>query len=523
MRLPMTDRDTLCIDWDERSLRLLNANISRSGVQVRNAVLAAIPPEVDVREPAAFGAFIRKTLGEHRIRTRRAIVDVPRQDAVLNMLTLPKGTVDELSAMVQIQIGRELPFNKDQAVIDFAVMREDQAAGTCDAWVAAVRSSIIDRYVEIIAAAGLKLDRIGLRSYANLVAVKSEAGAAAGRTLMVDVGPHMTEINVVRDGRLVYSRAASVSIPPEGLTGAAAPAAAAPARSPGDATIPFKEDTAPPIGAMDALLVEVSRTVEAYRATDPGARVDRILLAGTGGLNEEVVAAFERRFGSTTSIFEPPPALRWRAGKGESAAPFSAVIGLALCGPGESLNYFNFLHPKEPEAAARERVKRVPMVAVVIGLFVAAGAVAAYTPIRRNNARVEDLNVRINAANVDKKDREELTKQLADVDDWQKKNVIWLDTLSLFAEEIFDTNQDAYLTQMDFNESGKITFEIAAADEKVAGELAEAASQIKDEKKKPLFFATLGKADENKEPKYPVKDEVFLQISALAPQPRARH
>ena len=80
--------DLLCLDWDERSLRVVNAGVARGEIFLRNAFIVPISPGVDVRDPASLGAFIRKSLSEHRIRTRRAIVDVPRHEAHLTLMNL---------------------------------------------------------------------------------------------------------------------------------------------------------------------------------------------------------------------------------------------------------------------------------------------------------------------------------------------------------------------------------------------------------------------------------------------------
>ena len=131
----------------------------------------------------------------------------------------------------------------------------------------------------------------------------------------------------------------------------------------------------------------------------------------------------------SAELFAPPEPLRFELQAGENAAPYCAVFGLALSGAQDLLRSFNFAHPKEPEAEHRERVQRVPMVAVAVGLFAAAGLVLAYVPIRSRSQRIDELNAQIVRVNVDLKQREELNRQLSDLRDWQSRSVTWLDTL----------------------------------------------------------------------------------------------
>jgi Tfp pilus assembly PilM family ATPase len=499
LRLSSSKRDLLCIDWDERSLRILDTSFQRSGVTVRRVVHAPIPEGLDVRDPSAMGDFLRRTLGEHRIRTRRAIVDVPRQDAVLNRLSLPGGSMDDMAAMVHLQIAKELPFSKDQAVIDFAVVPVEGAA-TWDVWVAAIRVNVVEYYRQVFADAGLTLERIGLRPYANVRTLQA-AEFTQGRVVLVDIGPSMTEINILRDGQLMYTRAATVAVP---VTVAPASAEGAGEAEP---------------WSMDTLLIEVNRTIAAYRATDLGATIDRILLAGLGALDDRLLPAVEERFSVPTQAMAIPNAVRWRADSTVSAAPFSAAMGLALSNLGDKSQCFDFLHVKEPEAEHRERAKKRPVVAAVVVMFAAAAVVAAYQPIRKKHGELEALQGTISTLNQNKKDREEALKRITDLTDWQTGNVMWMDHLKRIAA-VFPSNKDCFITKMDANSGkGTITLTLAATDPFQAGKVVDAVKSITDEKGKPLYDARpANKAGEAKIPEYPVSDEVTITVFSMAPK-----
>jgi Tfp pilus assembly PilM family ATPase len=496
LRLPIGEGDILCIDWDERSLRILEAGASRSGVKVRTAV--RVPMTAKPTDPAAMGELLRKTLAEHRVRARRAIVNIPRQDALLNLLSLPKGTQDELAAMVHIQIAKDLPFAKDQTVIDFAVSPAKGEDATLDVWVAAVRNSIIDYYRQAITAAGLRLERVGLRPYANMAAINAGV-EQTGRTLVVDIGPSMTEIDVIRDGRLAYSRSATVGAVEGELT---------------------VEGSA----AMDDLLVEVNRTLGAYRSTDSGAKIDRIILAGTATIDDSVLGAFQERFGAPAQVFSTPPNLKWRD-QDAGAAPFSSAIGLALSSVTENLYYFNLLAPKEPESERRERIRQVPYKAAIIVGLCALGAIAAYYPLHQRKAEIATIQRDIDQLNSDKADRDELAKLLGDLEDWQRQNNYWIDHLLRIAE-VFPSTKDVYMTKVDFKESGEIVLEVQATDMFQAGNIVQAVRQIKEKdakgKLQPLYTARVGGAAEANDPKYAVTDHVIIQIKSMAQTGTAR-
>ncbi len=494
MKWVVRDRRILCLDWGERSLRVLEVSLGRSSARVLRAVHVPLGQDLEARNPAVMGEFIRRTLGEHRIRARRAMVSVPRQDVLLNLLTLPRGTMDELAAMVHIQIGKELPFSKDQAVIDFAVSRQDES-NTVDVWVAAVRNEVVDHYRQVLRSAGLTLERIGLRPYANLIAVTG-GKTVAGQSLLVDVGTTMTEIDVIRDGRLVFSRAAAAPIPPEGLKGLG------------------REDRQQ---VMETLLVEVSRTIQAYRAMDPGWTIGNIVLTGTGGVDDELAAAFKERFGSPATIFDLPGNLRWS--ERVAPTPFCATVGLALGSAGDDYaQRFDFLHPKEPEAEQRAKAKKRPMIAAMVAVFLIILGVVAYQPFRTRNRRIEEIKANIARLNQDKKEREEFMEQLADVRAWQERSVAWIDQLKRLGD-VFpkDSNKNLYITKIDGNERGQVTIELVATDKRVSTNLVDAIKEIKDENGQAVFTAVVGNTEPNpRDPKYPIKDKINLTIRSLA-------
>ncbi len=507
----IADRSMVCIDWDERSLRVLDGQFRRGGLKVRKAFHVPLPAQIDPRDPGEMGAFLKRALAEHRIRTRRAIVDVPRQEAVFTSMTLPRGSKEEIAAMVQVQAAKELPFAKDQAVVDFA-MCAGAKEGMCEVWVAAVRTAVVERYRQTVANAGLKAERIGLRPYANAAAL-IPGQASTDRILMVDIGPSMTEINVIAEGRLMYSRAASVSVPPEGLTAKPTEAGATEPSLAGDA-VRLLDEPAPRPEPMDALLIEVSRTVEAYRMTSPGSTINRVVLAGAVGPDDEVIDRFEKRFGAPAQIYEVPAMVAWRRSKEMSTAPFSAVVGLALSSLKEAESSFDFLHPKEPQAAERERKRQRPMLVATVALFVVAGGVLAYQPFKSRKAEIGRLKAVIREVNSDQKARKQLFDRMDDVRAWQTKNIVWIDKFKRLADA-FPDNKEGYIVRLECGEKGTLSLDMVTKEATVAAGIVGRIAEIKNAKGQAVYQAKVGNNEDSRLADYPVKDKVIVELQEM--------
>ena len=209
------DRQVVSIDWDVRTLRIVHFVVrSKGGVGIRKVLSVAIPPDLRAGDPSAVGQLIRQVLDRERIGAGRMVVDVPRDQAVLNTLKLPAVPDDDLPAMVEFQVSKELPFPLTVAAVDFAVESGDDGSGFREVLVAAVRKEVVEFYAQVAGSAGLKLERVGLRPYANRESINELLGdTRRERVLFVDVGPVLSEIDVLRGGRLAFSRAASVAVP----------------------------------------------------------------------------------------------------------------------------------------------------------------------------------------------------------------------------------------------------------------------------------------------------------------------
>lgn len=418
-------RKVLCLDWDARSLRLVVARCGGSSIALEDAHSHRLPDGLDADDPAAMGEYIAKRIRQHHLRFKAAIVDVPRDRVVINRLALPPTPEPELAAAVRFQAMKELPFPLDEAAVDFVVLQRDDKKLATEVLLAAVHKSALQRIIDTCAAAGLRPARIGLRPYANLVSALHVSNAANSRVLFVDVGPTMTEIDVVRNGVLAFSRSASVAVP---LRPAAFFAA-------DESRISAKADTAAVEAgeqAVDAsvneLVVELVRTLQAYRATETNAAVDRIVIAGGTGIEAALLEAVGRRFGLPCELFDPTPVLRTPPEDAAKLRSFSAALGLAWGLSTDGLLELDFLNPKKPIPPRAELKRRLRVAGIAAAVLVVGSTAAAATHIYRKTQELDRLRAG-NVQLVEKlKAQRALENHVQRVDDWATE-AVWPDHL----------------------------------------------------------------------------------------------
>jgi len=496
--MALVERQLVSIDWDIRTLRMAAFTLrSKGGVRIRKVVSAAIPEEVSVGDPASFGEFVREVLHREGISARRMVVDVPRDQAVLNTLKLPAVSEDDLPAMVEFQIAKELPFPLADAVTDFALLDTSADADTCEVLVAAVRHDVLDHYQQTAEAAGLKIERIGLRPYANMVAVNEVLGETRHeRVLFVDVGPVLTEIDVLRDGKLAFSRAASVMVP-RLSSGEAAP------QSPKhettlDLDLNLAGQSPEPVtperhDVVQALLREVTLTIEAYRAGDPGASMSHVVISGDTGVEEELLEAVRRRFDISGERYNPTACFGWDSASGAVAGGFAAVLGLALGHAGEGRLHFDFMHPKKTVSQSTRQLKKAPIAAAVCVLFILAGVVANHNIAGPKRAEIKELKEKRGKLTDKVAEYDEFNRMLDEVQKFEREQIIWVDELA-DVMSVLPGNDQIILSKIDMSQKERrISLKaIDCKDDKVANEARDGLDAFKLSKDgKPRFNAEL--------------------------------
>lgn len=477
----MARRRVLCLDWDRRSLRLIVARVGGGTVKLEDAHQHKLPPNLDADDPAAMGEFIAGTLKRHRMKFRRAVVDVPRDRAVINRLTIPPTPPGELAGAVQFQAMRELPFSLDEAVIDHVIMQRDENKNVVEVLLAAVRKDTLRRISATCEAAGLIAERIGLRPYANLIAIQRLEEFSRQKVLFVEIGPSMTEIDVFRDGQLAFSRAASVSVPVRGYD-----AWATDSRVIGVdelETLEAQHDES----AVAELVLEVVRTLQAYRVTEPNTVIDQIVIAGGSGLEPDLMEAIEKRLGLPCSLYDPTSSLRVSPTESLKLRSFSATLGLAWGLSRESLLELNFLNPKRPQPPGltlRRRLQIAGIAAAAVVVCVAAGT--AYY-VYQQNAETARLNREIEQLSELVRADIELQNQIEELEDWQRQ-AVWIDHWVAIVDAMVEPGRKMIAKSIKFEESSvSITLDLLCKDFSTYTSFIERLRTMKDAKNNPIY------------------------------------
>ncbi|MDO8588148.1 MAG: type IV pilus assembly protein PilM [Armatimonadota bacterium] len=202
------------IDIGSQAIKVVEAKATRTGVQVSALAIAPTPEGMIengvITDPAGLGAHIKKLLNENGIKARQCVSAVSGQSSVvLRVIEVPKMTRDEMAETMKWEVERQVPFSPTEVVMDFQPLdKPDQApdAQNMEVLLAVAQQDMIDRHVETLMAAGLKLTAIDVVPLAAGRALIDLADTEAKEHIVaiLDIGDVNADMGIFEKGLLAF-------------------------------------------------------------------------------------------------------------------------------------------------------------------------------------------------------------------------------------------------------------------------------------------------------------------------------
>ncbi len=226
------DHVVLGLDIGTRFIKVAELRLARGAIAVVNVAMRPTPPGVlsnsQILDPVGLGRAVREMLVLNRFSTRRVILSIAGQSSVVvRPIDLPKMTRKELTQTMKFEVERHIPFAADEVVMDYSplVEAEDlpEDEGQMKVLLAVAQEELINAYLKMLSVAGLQavaMDVEILAAIRALVDIHQDEGSYDRTVALVDLGACSTDISIITDGNLTFTR--SVPIAGDSLTEAIA-------------------------------------------------------------------------------------------------------------------------------------------------------------------------------------------------------------------------------------------------------------------------------------------------------------
>lgn len=305
------------IDISSTAVKLLQLSQVGNRYRVEHYGVEALPPNAvvdkNIVEVEAVGEAIKRALSRAGSKAKHAAVAVSGAAVITKIISMSADLDDDaMEDQVQLEAANYIPFPIDEVSLDFEVLGPvSSSPENVHVILAASRTENIELRQQALEIGGLNAKVVDVEVFAlenafRLVTEQLGIGKDA-IVALVDIGSTMTTLNVVRNGRSIYSREqvfGGKQLTDEimrryGMSyeeaGAAKRQGGLPESYEPEVLEPFKE----------AMVQQVSRLLQFFYAGSEFNRVDQVVLAGGCASISGVDRMVEEHLGIPTVIANP--------------------------------------------------------------------------------------------------------------------------------------------------------------------------------------------------------------------------
>lgn len=161
------------------------------------------------RQPVA--AAMAEALAVAGIRSRTAVIVLPRGQVTARISAYPQAERDELRRVIEYDLADHIPFPVDQVIVDFQELGPSgDGSGLVDVLVVAAPLELVREYLRVAEDAGLRVSGITVDALALDDLARMSGREPAGLGAEVEVGSRSTTINISAGERLRLTRSVAV-------------------------------------------------------------------------------------------------------------------------------------------------------------------------------------------------------------------------------------------------------------------------------------------------------------------------
>jgi len=309
----------LGIDISSTSVKLVELSRSGGKYRVESYAVEPLPAnavvEKNIQEPEAVGEAIKKAYKRSGSKTRTCALAVASSAVITKVITMPTSIKeDEMEGQIQVEADQYIPYALEEVNLDFEVIGPTaKNPETVDVLLSASRSENVEVRVAAAEMAGLTAAVMDVEAYAIehtldlIMAQMDDLDQAKATVAIIDIGATMTSINILNEGRLIYTREQTFGgkqlteeiMRRYGLSydeaGVAKKEGGLPDNYVPEVLEPFK----------DTMVQQVGRFLQFFFAASQHNHVDQIILAGGCAAIPGVDELIESRIGTRTQIANP--------------------------------------------------------------------------------------------------------------------------------------------------------------------------------------------------------------------------
>lgn len=167
--------------------------------------------ELKTRTESNLIKSIQHLLSEQKIRPTHLITAIPKHLTTVRSITLPTDSPAEIEQMIRFEAAKHIPFLADDDILNFQIMGAS-AIGGSQVLLVAVRRQIIDDHLALFKKIGIEPEIVSVGSVAIYTAMRQSDQLEEGAVqALIDIGASMTDLTLVQNRILVYSRSAAVA------------------------------------------------------------------------------------------------------------------------------------------------------------------------------------------------------------------------------------------------------------------------------------------------------------------------